>query len=78
MGSREEDNKHRQIKEFAERCNFQDTEVKKLIEHGFTVPRMKVQANRLIALVRENAPQSVAQDAKGAEEVLKLIQRLGM
>ena len=79
MGTKEEDNKRRQVKEAADRCDFQDAEMKKLIKHpDFTIARMKVQANRLVANADEHAPENVRKDAKNADELLKLMQRLGL
>lgn len=75
----EEDNKRRQILEEADRYKFHDDETKKLIESpGFTVLRLKVQANRLIAHDAVNPSPEAARDAKNAERILESIERLGL
>lgn len=75
----EQDNKRRQIREEAERLEFYDAKVQSLIKgSGFTIPRLKVEANRLIAHAVSNPSPEAARDAKNAERILESIERLGL
>lgn len=67
-----EDNKRRQIRESAEKYEFYDAEIRRVIASpSFTVPRLVVQANRLAA--SSDTSEEAIRDAKNAESLLKLI-----
>lgn len=70
-----EDNKRRQIRESAERYGFADKEIRRVISSpDFTIGRLVVQANRVIA--SPETSEEAARDAKNAQALLDQINRL--
>lgn len=70
-----EDNKRRQIRESAERYQFGDEEMRRVIESSdFSIGRLVVQANRLAASPATSLVSR--QDARNAEALLRLIENV--